>query len=64
MGLDAHQFRAFDRDALTNEFDVPQHWEIMSVTAFGIAAHAAGEVISPDTSRDRATRNAITWARA
>lgn len=34
------------------------------MTAFGIAAHGAGEVIAPGTSRDRATRNAITWARA
>ncbi len=63
MGLDSHQFRAFDREGLTDEFDVPQHWKITSMTAFGTAAHAAGEVISPGTSRDRATRDEITWAR-
>jgi len=64
MGLDAHQFRAFDRDAVARAFDVPPHWEVTSMTAFGTAAHAAGEVSSPGTSRARADRDAITWARA
>lgn len=64
MGFDAHQFRAFDRDAVENEFDVPPHWEVTSMTALGIAAHAAGEETAPGTSRDRVTRDAITWARA
>ena len=64
IGLDAHQFRAFDREAVTVEFDVPRHWEVTSMTAFGTAAHAAGEVTSPGTSRERASRQDITWARA
>lgn len=63
MGLDAHQFRAFDRETMTEEFDVPPHWEVTSMTAFGIAAHAAGDVLAAGTSRDRAGRDAITWAR-
>lgn len=64
IGLDAHQFRAFDRDAVAAEFAVPRHWEVTSMTAFGVAAHAADEVSSPGTSRDRASLQEITWARA
>ena len=64
MGLDAHQFRAFGREAVADEFGVPPHWEVTSMTAFGVAAHAAGEVPSMSTSRARSARNEITWARA
>ncbi|RNI25333.1 nitroreductase family protein [Flexivirga caeni] len=64
LGLDAHQFRAFDRDAVAAEFDVPGHWEVTSMTAFGVAAHAPGEIASPGTSRERAEIDEITWARA
>jgi nitroreductase len=64
IGLDAHQFRAFDRAAVTTEFGVPPHWEVTSMTAFGVAAHAADEIASPGTSRQRATLDEITWARA
>ncbi|MCW2825798.1 MAG: nitroreductase [Aeromicrobium sp.] len=63
IGLDAHQFRAFDRDAVTAEFDVSPAWEVTSMTAFGTAGHAAGEAASPGTSRERATRDDITWMR-
>jgi nitroreductase len=64
LGLDAHQFRAFDREAVAAEFAVPAHWEVTSMTAFGVAAHAAGEVVSAGTSRERASRAEVTWARA
>ena len=64
LGLDAHQFRAFDREALATEFDVPPHWEVTSMTAFGTAAHAAGEVSTPGTSRERVSREEITLARS
>lgn len=64
IGLDAHQFRAFDRDAMAAEFGVPGHWEVTSMTAFGTARQTRGEVSSPTTSRDRASREQITWARA
>lgn len=63
LGLDAHQFRAFDRDAVAAEFAVPSHWEVTSMTAFGHAAHAAGEIPSAGTSRDRASIDQIAWAR-
>lgn len=63
LGLDAHQFRAFDREAVAREFSVPPHWEVTSMTAFGTATHAADEVVAPGTSRARATREEITWER-
>ncbi len=61
IGLDAHQFRAFDRDAVAGEFGVPREWEVTSMTAFGTAAHPAGEVAG--VSRERRTRDDVTWAR-
>ncbi len=64
LGLDSHQFRAFDRSAVTAEFAIPPHWEITSMTAFGRSAHAAGEETSPGTSRHRLELEDITWARA
>ncbi|MDF3281683.1 nitroreductase family protein [Gordonia sp. N1V] len=63
VGLDAHQFRAFDRDAIAAEFEVQPHFEVTSMTAFGLAAHAAGELSAPGTSRERASIDEITWAR-
>lgn len=63
LGLDAHQFRAFDRNGIAGEFDIPSHWEVTSMTAFGVSTHSAGEITSAGTSRDRASRSGITWAR-
>ena len=63
IGLDSHQFRAFDRAAVAGDFDVPQHWEVVSMTAFGVAAHAADAPTAPGTSRERRSRADITWAR-
>ncbi|MDR2997987.1 MAG: nitroreductase family protein [Microbacterium sp.] len=64
LGFDAHQFRAFDREGLAAEFQIPSHWEVTSMTAFGVSAHAPGEARSPGTSRERAGRSDITWLRA
>lgn len=64
MGLAAHQFRAFDRDAVATEFAVPAHWEVTAMTAFGVAGHASDGISSAATSRERATRAEITWLRA
>ena len=63
LGLAAHQFRAFDRDALAVEFHVPAHIEVTTMTAFGIPGDRRGEATSPGTSRDRASIENITWAR-
>lgn len=61
IGFDAHQFRAFDREAVATEFAVPLHWEVTSMTAFGVADHAPGEIVSAGTSRDRAALEDIIW---
>lgn len=41
LGLQARQFRAFDRAGLAAEFAVPAHWEVTTMAAFGRAAEAA-----------------------
>ncbi|GAA1077026.1 hypothetical protein [Tsukamurella spumae] len=61
IGFDAHQFRAFDREAVEVEFGVPREWEVSTMTAFGVAAHAPGEL--PGVSRDRRSRDEVRWAR-
>ena len=35
LGLFVRQFRAFDRDAVAAEFDVPDHWEVTTMAAIG-----------------------------
>jgi hypothetical protein len=35
LGLFARQFRAFDQAGLAAEFDVPEHWQVTSMSAFG-----------------------------
>jgi hypothetical protein len=40
LGLAARQFRAFDQAGLTAEFEVPSHWEISTMAAYGRPARA------------------------
>jgi nitroreductase len=54
LGLQARQFRAFDRAGLAGEFAVPAHWEVTTMAAFG-RAEAAGT----GPLRDRRAR--IVW---
>src|SRR3954454_18204809 len=35
MGLAVRQFRAFDREGLVEDFAVPAHWEVTSMSAVG-----------------------------
>lgn len=63
LGLDAHQFRAFDRDALAEEFAVPAHWEVTSITAFGVAVPVCAESWATGTEVRR-SRDDVTWARS
>ena len=55
LGLSSRQFRAFDRAGLAAEFDVPTHWEVTTMTAFGRAPRAA------DTGRGRRSVAEISW---
>ena len=64
MGLGAHQFRAFDREAVAREFDVPDEWEVTSMTALGAAGGAPDRSTEPAPSRARLSRHEITWVRA
>jgi nitroreductase len=64
MGLGTHQFRAFDRDAITKEFDVPSSWEVTSMTAIGRPAPASDGAKTSGTTRERLSRAEVTWARA
>lgn len=58
MGLACRQFRGFDKEALTATLEVPDHWEITTMTAVGQAAPTAQR--SPGaSSRD----NTIVWPR-
>ena len=62
LGLGVRQFRAFDRDGVAADFDVPAHWEVTSMAAIG---RAAVEVVphSPDesASRRRLSLQEILW---
>lgn len=64
LGLAARQFRAFDRDALTHEFAVPDHWEIATMTVIG---RAASEFPVPthrpqsSASRERRPLEELLW---
>jgi len=35
MGLFVRQFRAFDRAGVAEDFDVPSHWEVTTISALG-----------------------------
>lgn len=61
LGLSVHQFRAFDREGLATEFDVPAHWEVTSLAAVGLPLDVPH--LSAGTSRDRKSLADVTWAR-
>jgi hypothetical protein len=52
LGLFARQFRAFDERGLAAEFDVPAHWQVTSMSAFGRLPTADGT--QPPTTTDSA----------
>ncbi|WP_223586230.1 nitroreductase family protein [Microbacterium sp. OVT16B] len=64
MGMQVHQFRAFDRAAVADEFQVPPHWEVTSMAAIGVPEADARHLTGAGTSRERMPLDAITWARA
>jgi len=67
LGLHVRQFRAFDRAALAAEFDVPQHWEVTTMSAIGrVPADIDPDVPEGDhrSVRRRRALNEIRWPRA
>lgn len=63
MGMLVHQFRAFDRVAVADEFQVPAHWEVTTMAAIGVPERGARHLAGAGTSRERMPRDVITWAR-
>jgi nitroreductase len=66
LGLFARQFRAFDRDGLTREFEVPDHWQVTTMSAFGRMPPAAEMVDpvgteSPAGDRRRRPLSELSW---
>ena len=65
LGLFARQFRAFNQTAITAEFDVPGHWQVTSMTAFGRLPKsvATQTPVAPDAgqSRPRRSMSEISW---
>lgn len=55
LGLQARQFRAFNRAGLADEFGVPTHWEVTTMAAFGRATEP------DDTAPPRGRRARIVW---
>jgi hypothetical protein len=53
--LHVRQFRAFDRAAIAEEFGVPGHWEVTTMSAIG---RAAG---SPAATRSRKAAAELRW---
>lgn len=47
LGISSRQFRAFDRQGLADEFGVPGHWEVTTMTAFGVAVPEGGPGATP-----------------
>ena len=65
LGLFTRQFRAFDRDGLSAEFGVPDHWEVTTLAAIGRACptdtpRPSGEV-SETPARERKAIAEIIW---
>jgi nitroreductase len=69
LGLFVRQFRAFDREGLAAEFDVPPHWEVTTMSAVGRvpAAMLPPAATSPtglQRSRDRRPLTDVRWPQA
>jgi nitroreductase len=67
LGLQARQFRAFDRAGLAAEFDVPDHWEPTTMSAFGrapVPPDAAPAPPSADAAPVRSRRDVedLLWS--
>ena len=67
LGLAVRQFRAFDRDGVAEEFAVPPHWQVTTMSAIGRAVRPAEPGTGRpdgDPDRRRRTRREILWSGA
>jgi nitroreductase len=67
LDLSVRQFRAFDRAGLAGEFEVPDHWEVTTMSAIGRVPPGDGSP-TPETSeapaRVRRTVDDLRWPAA
>ena len=56
LGMYVRQFRAFDREALAREFEVPAHWEVTTMSAIGWVPRGS-EPDAPDKQQERERRS-------
>jgi nitroreductase len=62
MGLGTRQFRAFDREGLAADLDVPGHWEVTSMAAIGRSDAEVGPPTAEESpSRQRLSLEEILW---
>lgn len=69
LGLAVRQFRAFDRDGLAAEFNVPPHWEVTTISAIGRpgvsdSEHPHTSGTSPRGARERRPASDLRWPQA
>ncbi|MEV4131919.1 nitroreductase family protein [Dactylosporangium sp. NPDC049742] len=66
LGLFVRQFRAFDRDAVTADFDVPSHWEVTTMSAIGRVPADLHAPASPALTvpRERRALGDLLWPSA
>jgi len=64
LGLHVRQFRAFDREGIAEEFAVPGHWEVTTLSAIGRVARPdrlGGPLQATDAERERRPRDDLLW---
>jgi nitroreductase len=66
LGLAARQFAAFDREGLTREFEIADHWYLTTLTAFGrippgVEPRAAALPTGRLIARDRRALADLRW---
>ena len=65
LGMYVRQFRAFDREAVADDFEVPPHWEVTTMSAIGwVAREHPSTVPGVETERERRPLEALRWPTA
>jgi nitroreductase len=67
LGMSVRQFRAFDRDGLASEFEVPPHWEVTTMSAIGrVPTRVSTDTVTTPLGRqprDRRPVADVRWPR-
>ena len=65
LGMYLRQFRAFDREALAREFEVPDHWEIATMSAIGwVPRGSEPKAREKQQERERRPLDDLRWPAA